>query len=93
MVEKYWTTQCNHEIKKCSIIPAFRGNLTFNDTKVRKAVPKPVPILMPEQKPDHRYQLHQRDENKEKSTPPPQPSKAKSLPAKRPLGKVVTRQS
>ena len=33
MVEKYWTTQRNHEFKKYTIILAFRGNLTFNDIR------------------------------------------------------------
>ena len=40
MEEKYWTTQQNDEFKKCSIILAFRGNLTFNDTRT-KQVPLP----------------------------------------------------
>ena len=38
MEEKFWTTQCNHEFKKCSIVLAFRGNLTFNDTQKKRGI-------------------------------------------------------
>ena len=42
--EKYWTTQRNHDISKFKIVLAFRGNLTFNDTRKRpKTPPSPPP--------------------------------------------------
>ena len=33
MQEKYLTAQCNHDFKKRTIVLAFRGNLTINDTR------------------------------------------------------------
>ena len=51
MSEKYWTTQRNHDISKCQIELAFRGNLTFNDTRKRpKTLPHPS-------KPSFHYRL------------------------------------
>ena len=43
MSEKYQTTHRNHEFKKCNIILAFQGSLTFNDTRPKQvAIPKPL---------------------------------------------------
>ena len=39
MSEKYLTTHRNHDISKCKIVLAFRGQLTFNDTKKRPKTP------------------------------------------------------
>ena len=49
----------------------------------------PGPIPVPGQKSEHRYNLHCRYENKDKSPPTPEPSKAP--PTKSPTGKVVIR--
>ena len=57
MEAKYWTTQHNRKFKKCSIVLAFRGNLTFNDTR-EKQVPllRPAPASV-----KHKYMLWNRD--------------------------------
>ena len=47
MSEKYWTTHQNHEFKKCNIILAFQGSLTFNDARPKQvAIPKPLPAAV-----------------------------------------------
>ena len=67
MEGKFWTTQRNHEIKKCSIILAFRGNLTFNDTQTKESsLPKPAPASI-----KHKYTLRHREVSKDKSPPHP----------------------
>ena len=84
MEEKFWTTQHNHEFK-CSIILAFRGNLTFNDTRKKQV---PLPKLTPASV-KQKYMLQNRDSSKDKS-PPPTPTPNRHTPAS-PPGKVVIR--
>ena len=94
MSEKFWTTQQNHEIKKCTIILAFQGSLTFNDTKVKIEAPKSVPVPLPEKKDqqDQHYSLSQWGDNKDKSSPQPEHSRANAPPPRSPqAGKVVIR--
>ena len=87
MEEKYWTTQRNHEFKKCTIVLAFRGNLTFNDTRKRQPVlPKPAPASVKLQ-----YELRSRQSSRDKCPPPAIPqlrSHCKDT-LKTPPGKVV----
>ena len=87
MEEKYWTTQCNHDFKKCTIVLAFRGNLTFNDTrKTQPDLPKPAPASI-----KHQYELRRRQSSKDNCPPPPLlHSHSKETP-KSPPGKVVIR--
>ena len=89
MEEKYWTTQCNHDLKKCTIVLAFRGNLTFNDTRKKQPdLPKPAPAYI-----KHQYELHRRQSSKDNClspSPPPLPSHSKETPKSSPV-KVVIR--
>ena len=64
MEEKFWTTQRNHEFKKCSIVLAFSSNLTFNDTQKKEAsLPKLAPASI-----KHKYMLQHRELSKDKQT-------------------------
>ena len=85
MLEKYWTTHQNHEFKKCNIILAFRGSLTFNDTRPKQvAIPKPLPALVRDK---HAYGLYSRDKGNSRAPP----SRYKISPPRNPQGKVVIR--
>ena len=91
MVEKLWTTKRNHDISKCKIVLAFRGNLTFNDTRKRPSTPPP-PSPEPKSAPS-RYRLRSTTEKerqeKEKSQPTKDQSKVEDKSGKSPSGKVV----
>ena len=60
-MEEYWTMQRNHDISKCKIVLAFRGNLTFNNTRKRPKTP-PHP-LHPHPTPTFSYRLQTTTQN------------------------------
>ena len=86
MSKKFWATQQNHDISKCKIVLAYRGNLTFNDTRKKLPTPPPPPPV-PKSVPS-RYRLRSTTE-KDKTQPTKDNSNVLDKPAKNQQGKVV----